>query len=276
MLAGTRQERRAWLKAGTYGQHTVDTRSGFFLVTLTAPGAAGGLHFDRTICGHEVGQCSNKDHGASGTVCKVERVPAARWNGTAPKRWNNWITDLRRVLGVDVQYSGAWETQRRGMLHRHVLVYARGVTVQRFYDVGKEIAQRVGFGEQFQADPISGLESEEIAKACGYIASYVTKCGDELATCVNPRTKELVQGSYRRWSASRGYGCTMAQVKQERAQWAMEHAGDGLGHGPGVRSPAPAGVSPGAGPGGAAALDSEQESYASPQQPEPVLGVSLA
>lgn len=268
VLAGTREERREWLKHGVYGRHTKDNRSGFFLVTITAPGAADGLRFDRSICGHEPGQCSNKGHASGETVCKVERMPAALWNGEAPRRFNDWMTDLRRVLDVDVQYSGAWETQVRGMLHRHVLVYCAGVTVQRFYDEAKRIAQRVGFGRQFEADPISGMDAREVAMTCGYVASYVTKCGDELATCISPRTGEILQGSYRRWSCSRRWGVTMKQVRQERVQWATERYGADRGGG-GARDEHAA-------PGGAAALDSEQESYASPQQPEPVLGVSLA
>jgi hypothetical protein len=30
---------------------------------------------------------------------------------------------LRRVLDIKVQYCGTWETQVRGMLHRHVLMF---------------------------------------------------------------------------------------------------------------------------------------------------------
>lgn len=268
VLSGTRDERRAWLKSGTYGQHTTDNRSGFFFVTLTAPGAAGGLRFDRSICGHAPGQCSNKGHGSGDVVCKVERMSAARWNGEAPRRWNDWMTDLRRVLGVNVQYSGAWESQVRGMLHRHVLIYCPGVTVQRFYDEAKRIAERVGFGSEFQADPISGTDAREIAMTCGYVASYVTKCGDELATCINPRTAEIQQGSYRRWSASRSWGVTMAQVRSERRQWAMERGGVRVA-GSGARGPIAAdapsltGHAGAAALGGGAALDSETESYAS-------------
>lgn len=267
VLAGTREERREWLKAGTYGQHVRDNRSGFFLVTLTAPGAAGGLRFDRSICGHEPGQCSNKGHSSGDVVCKVERMPAARWNGEAPRRWNDWITDLRRVLGVKIQYSGAWETQVRGMLHRHVLIYCPGVTVQHFYDESKRIAQRVGFGREFQADPISGTDAKEIAMACGYVASYVTKCGDELATCISPRTGEILQGSYRRWSSSRSWGVTMAQVRQQRRDWAMERFGPAGA--PGAAPP------PGGGtgcPGGEAALDLETEIYAACKLLEQLFG----
>ena len=104
---------------------------------------------------------------------------------------------------------------------------------------------------------MSGADAKEIAMAAGYIASYVTKCGDELATCVNPRSGEMEQGSYRRHSSSRQWGVTMAQIRQERRQWAMERYGASAG------GAAPA--VPGAAPGGAAALDSEQEIYASAQ-----------
>ena len=276
VLIGTREERRQSFRNGGNGTFNGDRPSGFYLTTLTAPGVRGGMHWDRSICGHRRGQCTNSPHGktAGAPPCKVYRMTAARWNGGAPRRWNDWITDLRRVLGVDVQYCGTWETQVRGLLHRHVLIYVPGISAARYESVGREIAQRLGFGAQFDVRPVAGDDPKALAMVAGYVASYVTKCGDELATCVSPRTGEILQGSYRRWSASGSWGVSMKQIREDRVQWATGRAGWGLGHGPGGRSPAPAGVGPGVWPGGAAALDLEQEIYASPPQPQQVLGVS--
>lgn len=261
VLRGTRQERRDWLLHDRLGASNVSDRpSGFRFVTLTAPGREP-LPFDRSICGHEAGECSNASHkrDPGDVVCKVERFPAARWNGQAPRRWNDWITDLRRVLGVDVQYCGSWETQVRGVLHRHVLVWAPGVTEKLFRRESRRIAIRLGFGRQYDVRPLSGSDTKELAMVAGYIASYVTKCGDELATCINPRTGEIVQGSYRRWSASRKWGVTMGQIRAERVQWVMERAT--------ASSAAPAA-------GGGAALDSEQEIYASADSSMVALGAA--
>ena len=270
VLCGTREERRQSFRDGGNGSFNGDRPSGFYLTTLTAPGVRGGMHWDRSICGHRRGECTNSPHGksAGGPVCKVYRMIAAKWNGEAPRRWNDWITDLRRVLGVDVQYCGTWETQKRGLLHRHVLIFVPGVSAARYESVGREIAIRLGFGSQFDVEQVAADDPKALAMVAGYVASYVTKCGDGLATCVNPRTGEILRGSYRRWSASGDWGVSMKQIRQERVQWAMERTGTGVGCG-GARDEHAA-------PGGAAALDSEQKIYASSQQPEPVLGVSLA
>jgi hypothetical protein len=214
VLCGSRQERRESFRDGGNGSFNGDRPSGFYFVTLTAPGVRGGMHWDRSICGHRRGQCTNKPHGgpAGQPVCKVERMIAAKWNGEAPRRWNDWVTDLRRKLGVDVQYCGSWETQVRGMLHRHVLMFVPGVSAARFESVGKEIAVRVGFGSQFDVKQVSGSDPQALAMVAAYVASYVTSCTDELATCINPRTGEILQGSYRRWSASGNWGVSMPSL----------------------------------------------------------------
>ena len=238
VLVGTRSERRNGFKS--------NRPSGFFFTTLTAPGERGGIHWDRTKCGHAVGECTNKGHNRrpGQVLCKADRMDAARWNGQAPRRWNDWVTDMRRVLDVDVQYCGSWESQVRGLLHRHVLVYCPGISAARYQQVGKRIAKRLGFGQQFDVEEVTGNGTEKLARVAAYIASYVTKCGDELATCASPRTSEIVQGSYRRWSASGKWGVSMAQIRQERVQWAQERYGSALGASGGPSAPAVAAAAP--------------------------------
>jgi hypothetical protein len=256
VMLGTRAERRQWSVGGGDGRYNGDRPSGFFFVTLTGPGRSV-LPWDTSLCGHAPGECSNAPHvrpEGSG-VCVVERMRAALWNGRCPRRWNEWITDLRRVLDRDVQYCGSWETQTRGVLHRHVLLYVEGVTESYLQQVGRRIAIRLGFGKQFDVDSISSGES--VARTAGYIASYVTKDGDELATCVHPRTGEITQAGYRRWSCSRSWGTTMRAVREERRAWIVGRNDGGGGLGP-VVGAADAGPAAGA----AGALDSEQESYA--------------
>lgn len=195
-----------------------DRPEGVFFITLTAPGSDV-LSWDRELCTHppEV-QCSGKDHG-----CKVERFEAAIWNAAAPRAWNDFVTDLRRLLpGVDVQHSGAWETQERGMLHRHALVGAAGVSESRMRVFVRVLAKRHGFGPQVDVKAISGGDARQLARTAGYIASYVSK-GSHRAVCLNSETGELrLDGSgYRAWSRSLGWGTSLAAIKLERIAYVV-------------------------------------------------------
>jgi len=145
-----------------------DRPDGFFFVTLTAPGVDGGLVWDQS-CGHLEGECS----GEKG--CKVERLPMAQWNRTAPQRWSWFMTEMRRQLKRDVQFAGTWETQARGALHRHVLIWCPGVTDRRFRAAVRLCAHRYGFGKQYDVQSISGSDAREQARKAGYCAAYVTK-----------------------------------------------------------------------------------------------------
>lgn len=135
-----------------------DRPDGFFFITLTAPGEADGLVWDRTMCGHQEGECS----GEKG--CKVEAVPMAEWNATAPQRWSWFVTDMRRDLKRDLQFCGSWEVQARGALHRHALVWCPGVTTRRFRAAVRLCRRRWGFGQQYDAQPLSGNDAREIAR----------------------------------------------------------------------------------------------------------------
>lgn len=229
-----------------------DRPSGFFFVTLTAPGCDV-LRWDVDRCGHAAdgSECSG-DLG-----CTVDRIDGGIWNARAPQRWSHFVTELRRRLRCDVQFFGSWETQKRGMLHRHAILWvAPGVTARRVRAAVRVAAPRYGFGRQWKCDPIAGDTARELARKAGYVAKYATKGGD-LAVSLDVATGELREGGYRRWSASRRWGQTIASVRAERVAWAIAQAAiraavpDAVGLPPGGRCDA-AGV----------ALDLDRESYA--------------
>ena len=229
----------------------LDRPEGVFFVTLTAPGK-GLLPWDPEQCKHAEGvPCS----GPLG--CRVERIAAAVWNASAPRRWNDFVTDLRRLVeGRDVQYFGAWETQARGLLHRHSLVAIAGLSERTMSVFVRSLARRHGFGTRSDVQSITGDDARSIARTAGYIASYVTK-GGERASLLDVATGEVREDGrgYRPWSASRRWGQTLGGVRRERVRWC---AGQTAVTSPGVPLPSVEGGDDGA----AGALDLEQEIYA--------------
>jgi hypothetical protein len=215
-------------------------KEGLFMVTLTADGADV-LPWDESQCSHD------PEDPCSGRVgCVVESLAAADWNGRAPRAFSDVVTYVRRRSGVDVQYVACWETQKRGVLHRHALVRAPGISQRRFRAVWRLSAMRWGFGRQVQCDALSG------DRAAWYVAKYASKSVDELEQLqvLDRRTGELVSGSrVRPWSASRRWGQTMAQVRIAQASWHQAQ----LNAQGSLRAPAAATL------GGAAALDHNGE-----------------
>ena len=151
----------------------LDRPEGVFFVTLTAPGK-GLLPWDPSACSHDA------ETPCSGPLgCRVERIAAAVWNASAPRRWNDFVTDLRRLAdGRDVQYFGSWETQARGLLHRHSLVAIAGLSERTMAVFVRSLARKHGFGTRSDVQSITGDDARSIARTAGYIASYVTKGGE--------------------------------------------------------------------------------------------------
>lgn len=188
-----------------------------FFVTLTAPGADR-LPWDRSKCSHAAAVTCSGELG-----CRVQVGAAAAWNASAPKRWSYFRQFLQRSLGLEVALVGSWETQERGMLHRHVLVRVEGVVSQRRFDVAvRSYAARYEFGRkrdvQLLSDPV---------RSAWYLAKYATKAGDDRATTpfLDRASGDLFGGRYRSWSASRNWGVTMASVWAAQRRWA---AGGGV------------------------------------------------
>jgi hypothetical protein len=110
-----------------------------------------------------------------------------------------------------VIFCGAVETQRRGLLHRHVLLFTDGVL--GFREV-QDLALAAGYGCVVDVEPVRSSE-----KAARYISKYVTKASNDRAVVpwesVDQGTGEVVgkRPTYRLWSSSRAWGVTMREIR---------------------------------------------------------------
>jgi len=189
-----------------------------YFVTLTAPGQDV-LPFDRTLCNHSAGvKCSGE------IGCLVEADALAIWHAGLALRWSHFMTDLRDVLKVDVQFFKTWELQRRGALHAHAMLRVVGiVTDRRFRAAVRMLSKRYGFGPELDVQQVDLSCSREVAKRAGYCAKYASKSADQLATVrrLDVTTGEVLCGGFRAWSSSRRWGETMCGVKARRRAWAV-------------------------------------------------------
>lgn len=223
-----------------------DVPGGFFMLTLTAPGREQHRRRDGQVC-----PCT-----------PLGGISEAEWNATAGKRFNKFMTYVRRRYG-DVQYARAAEVQRRGLLHFHVLLRTSPRHNQRLSeDYGRSadaplrlLAIACGFGHEIRLDAIDPVS---VGRAAHYCAKYVSKsAADRESLPWLERTGEIVMGQsrYRPWSSSRRWGLTMAAIRRAQASWwasgaAAEEAGDAGRIGGGT-----------AGPQAGGALDPSSRSY---------------
>jgi hypothetical protein len=193
-----------------------------FMLTVTAPGNR--RHRDLTADGRPWCECTS----AAG-------VDLAAWNGEQGTRWNRFMQALRRsgLLGPDLQYGRAVETQQRGALHEHVLVRSSVVvrsTPQLLAEV-RSLAIEHGYGHEVRIDRPAVSEDGRARLAAWYAAKYVSKATDDRASIpwerrpvlVDVETGEVVKESpatYKTWTASRGWGCSMKQVRAAQRLWA--------------------------------------------------------
>jgi len=237
-----------------------DSPTGFFFVTLTAPGVDR-LPWDTLICGHLSGECSGE------LGCVVEQFAAAEWNFRAPQNWSWFVTYLRRELamyGLQLEFFKTFETQERGLLHIHALVRLDGLMPRRrLRSMVQTCAIQWDFGRVLDVQFIDQGDGLTMARKAGYCASYVTKSADAPADSfvamesIDPESGEGVveplHRGYRPWSASRGWGDSMRAIRGRRRDWAAIGAGAGR---PAVTQ------SGGVGPaGGEAALDLKRDIY---------------
>jgi hypothetical protein len=211
-----------------------------FLLTLTAPSDV-----DR-----------HKYRGGWCPCTPAGGVDLATWNGSMARRWNQFITDVRRTIG-ECEYFAAKESQVRGALHLHVPIrFAVGVRVR--LSKLRALAIRHGFGH---AVDLQVLEDD---RAAGYVSKYVTKAAEDRASVpfVHAVTGEVGPGRWRTWSASRRWGSTMAQVRAaQRAWWSEAVSSGGVPGGPRTASEAAEAGAQGVAVGGP--LDINTASYAS-------------
>jgi hypothetical protein len=121
-----------------------------------------------------------------------------------------------------VIFCGAVETQRRGLLHRHVLLFTDSAL--SFREV-QRVAVAAGYGCVIDVEPVRSSD-----KAARYISKYVTKASNDRAV-VPWETLDLETGelegkrpTYRLWSSSRRWGVTMREMRAVQAAQARQRA----------------------------------------------------
>ena len=227
-----------------------DRPEGIFFGTVTAPGVAAGLGWDKKRCSHDPAlRCDGKPVAEGGLGCKTWRVAAALWNATAPRRWNNFVTDLRREFkGRTLEHFGSWEPQGRGLLHRHFLARVMGVSEQRMTEVVKGLLAKHGFGAQFTIESVTEVEADVLAQEHGMAGDAVASADESVSSCkvankVNYIVSYTSKGKggrsqlldfstgllrppgegYRTWSRSWGWcDLTMKRIKLDRRRWIQE------------------------------------------------------
>lgn len=182
---------------------------GYFL-TVTAPGTDAHLRWYQGKRPQRRESCECHDHGLSD----------GGWNAGESKCWNRLRTALTR--GRDVIFAGAVETQHRGMLHRHVLLFTDR---ELLHEEVQALALAAGYGCVLDLEPVKSVE-----KAARYIAKYVTKSSGERAAVpwerLDLETGELVgkRATYRLWSSSRRWGVTMREIRAAQSAQARARA----------------------------------------------------
>lgn len=201
------------------------------MVTLTAPGEAEGLVFDRTLCTHRSGEkCSGKKG------CLVVVSVAAKWND----RSRGWWRELNRVckqradravrrLGSD--YKGGlllyqWEMQSRGVWHLHFVVGLQ-TAIERAWAIEyvkamRELGPKYCFGF-VDAKP---MRSPRPASDCaGYISKYLVKRhrdgSFEVSETVKTAGRSLLNYVSRRLTGRSM--CTMRMLRLIRVAWAWRN-----------------------------------------------------
>lgn len=207
---GEKKKRRlARLVDNGAGIHLANGKIGYFL-TLTAPGTED----------HKRWYQGKRPHRRQDCACHLHGETDGTWNAQESKCWNRLRTSLTRDR--QVIFVGAVETQKRGMLHRHVLLFVDEVLTHAEIQA---YALAAGYGCVLDLEPVRSA-----AKAARYIAKYVTKASGDRAVIpwevVNDATGELTgkRATYRLWSSSRRWGVTMKEIKATQAAQARARA----------------------------------------------------
>lgn len=170
-----------------------------YFTTLTAPGEE--EHADQ--------------HGIVCSCTPAGGVDLGLWNASHSKRWNHFRTALRQLVPA-LEFFRGIEVQKRGALHDHALVWS---PVPLTTSTIRTFAMRAGFGHSIKHARIVAGSAEEAR----YVTKYTTKSVDQRTAVpwtvdvVDEETGEIttedVDGRYRTWSMSRGWGLRMADVK---------------------------------------------------------------
>lgn len=198
------------------------------MCTLTAPGEAAGLVWDRENCTHpaEV-RCDGKKG------CKVVPAAAELWNEKSRAWWRELnrrakLRADRAVKRLGYEYKGGllmyeWELQRRGLWHLHFIL-AMETAVERAWAFEyvasmRELAPAWCFGF-VDAKPLRSPQPAE--RASGYLSKYLAKWSDdgsmEVTATVLAAGRTLLNFVSRRLTARSGI--TMRVLRDVRLAWA--------------------------------------------------------
>jgi hypothetical protein len=190
-------------------------RSGrqMWVLTVTFPGFGGcksycGCHGARAKFGTDIGE----------------------WNGGFTERFNDLITEVRRLCGVDVQYERYLEPQCGDRIkdgraptwafHGHV-VLAAALSTSSMGSWSKRRWRKLlaahGFGHSFVLRPIEC--HGDVDAAVSYVTGYAKNVADELraAPYVHPGTGERRPSRCRPFTSSRMFSESVAAMRQRYA-----------------------------------------------------------
>lgn len=185
---------------------------GVALITVTAPGEAEGLPFDRSRCQH------GPDVACSGKLgCRVVERAARCWNRSAEKRWAQLhraaAERARRRTGRRGWLIAAksWERQQRGVDHLHIVAPYGSPRERRLVEAYvralKELAPKYCFGFVDLQRPV-GRGSNY--RAAAYLAKYVSKATFEQLAPYARRPFYVAQ------RLTQATGCTMRRLRLKR------------------------------------------------------------
>jgi hypothetical protein len=184
-----------------------------FFLTVTAPGDRDHLRWYQGVRPADRAVCECHRHG----------LTMGEWNAQESACWNRLRTSLAR--DGRVQFVGAVETQKRGMLHRHIVLFAdRTLTHVEV----QEQALAAGYGCVLDLERLDSFR-----KVSRYLTKYVAKGSSDRAQVpwsrwvADRQTGELLlrkRPTYRLWSSSQRWGVTMKQIKAAQAAQARNRA----------------------------------------------------
>lgn len=184
-----------------------------YFLTLTAPGVTDHLRWyqGRRPARREVCECHR--HG----------LAMGAWNADESACWNRLRTSMTRDAAV--QFVGAVETQKRGMLHRHIVLFSDRPLTHEEVQVQ---ALAAGYGCVLDLERL-----DSFGKVSRYLTKYVAKgAADRVHVpwsrwVADRQTGELMlrkKPTYRLWSASHRWGVTMKQIKAAQGAQARQRA----------------------------------------------------
>lgn len=200
------------------------TGQGFtYFLTLTAPGNAPHKRWVQGRTGGARPVCH----------CHAGALHLAEWNPTESGCWNRLRTALSRLTDGSLTYVGAVEVQKRGALHRHVVLNADRALLP---EEVQALALAAGYGCVFDLQALTN--PGQIAR---YVSKYVTKSAGArgevpwLADVVDQDSGEvrlmLTTATFRTWSAAHSWGTTMKGLRammraqaEARARYLREFA----------------------------------------------------